>query len=164
MSDPSSERVMASKRPPGRAKANVPIPEFANVRILARDFAASWRFYAEVLGLPKGMGDATGPYAEFLWDGEARLGLFDRKLMASAVGRPDERAPAATVGPFALILQAPDVDALHADLVRRGVPILQGPTDRPDWRLRTIHLLDPDGNVVEVYSAIAGPPETSASA
>ena len=132
--------------------------EFSNVRLLVRDFAASWRFYRDVLGLTPGVGDARGPYAEFLWEGSARLGLFDRSRMARAVGRADDASATAHVGAFALILHTPDVDRTYAELVRRGAPILQGPTDRPDWHLRTVHVTDPDGNLVELYSDRPGPP------
>jgi lactoylglutathione lyase len=45
-----------------------------------------------------------------------------------------------------------DVDAEHARLQRAGVPVLAPPTDRP-WGERTLHVVDPDGNVVELTRA-----------
>jgi catechol 2,3-dioxygenase-like lactoylglutathione lyase family enzyme len=144
---------MPPKKPAGIARRAPTSPlDFSNVRILVRDFAASWRFYRDVLGLTPGVGDDSGPYAEFLWNGEARLGLFDRALMAKATGRPDARAATKAVGAFALILRTDNVDRVHAQLSSRGVVFLRGPTDRKEWRLRTIHLADPDGNVVELNS------------
>lgn len=41
------------------------------------------------------------------------------------------------------------VDALHADLVERGVDFFQGPTDQP-WGMRTAYFKDPDGHVWEL--------------
>lgn len=35
--------------------------EFAKVRLLVRDFARSWRFYRDTLGLTAGVGDVRGP-------------------------------------------------------------------------------------------------------
>src|SRR5204863_161005 len=42
-----------------------------------------------------------------------------------------------------------DVDAEHGRLVAAGVRVLAPPTDRP-WGERTLHIADPDGNVVEL--------------
>ncbi|MCI4360115.1 MAG: VOC family protein [Thermoplasmata archaeon] len=127
--------------------------EFANLRLLVRDFAVAWHFYRDGLGLTPGVGDASGPYAEFLWHGEARLALFDGARMAEAVGLPTA-GPARSVGGFTLILQTPDVDRAYSELLGRGVRFLQGPTDRKEWSLQTFHLRDPDGNVVEIYSEL----------
>jgi catechol 2,3-dioxygenase-like lactoylglutathione lyase family enzyme len=46
----------------------------------------------------------------------------------------------------------PAVDACHAELVAKGVPILRGPTDLPDWRHRTLFFRDPEGNIIEIYA------------
>jgi lactoylglutathione lyase len=44
------------------------------------------------------------------------------------------------------------VDACHAELVAKGVPILRGPTDLPDWRHRTVFFRDPEENIIEIYA------------
>jgi glyoxylase I family protein len=46
----------------------------------------------------------------------------------------------------------PAVDACHAELVAKGVPILRGPTDLPDWRHRTLFFRDPENNIIEIYA------------
>lgn len=46
----------------------------------------------------------------------------------------------------------PAVDACHAELVARGVRILRGPTDLPDWRHRTLFFRDPEDNIIEIYA------------
>jgi len=46
----------------------------------------------------------------------------------------------------------PAVDACHAELVAKGVPIVRGPTDLPDWRHRTLFFRDPEGNIIEIYA------------
>ena len=46
----------------------------------------------------------------------------------------------------------PAVDACHAQLVAKGVPILRGPTDLPDWRHRTLFFRDPEDNIIEIYA------------
>lgn len=44
------------------------------------------------------------------------------------------------------------VDACHAELLAKGVPIIREPTDIPDWRHRTLFFRDPEYNVMEIYS------------
>jgi catechol 2,3-dioxygenase-like lactoylglutathione lyase family enzyme len=48
---------------------------------------------------------------------------------------------------------APDVDRLHAELVRRGAIIKLAPTNMP-WGVREMHVADPDGNVIRFASPI----------
>jgi lactoylglutathione lyase len=45
-----------------------------------------------------------------------------------------------------------DVDSEHERLLAVGVRVLAPPTDRP-WGERTLHIADPDGNVVELTRA-----------
>ena len=44
------------------------------------------------------------------------------------------------------------VDACHAELAAKGVTILRGPTDLPDWRHRTLFFRDPEDNIIEIYA------------
>src|SRR6266704_2080565 len=46
----------------------------------------------------------------------------------------------------------PAVDACHAELVAKGVPVLREPTDLPDWRHRTLFFRDPEDNIIEIYA------------
>ena len=36
----------------------------------------------------------------------------------------------------------------------RGVALVAEPQDCPDWMMRTAHFRDPDGNLIEINSAI----------
>ena len=47
---------------------------------------------------------------------------------------------------------SPDVDAVHADLAKRGATIKSTPENKP-WGVREMQVADPDGNVLR----IAGP-------
>jgi lactoylglutathione lyase len=127
-------------------------PEFYGVRILVSDFAKSWRFYRDVLGLAPAKGHGEPPYGEFRWKNRAFVALFDGNLMATAVGLGLPRPSIKQVGNSALIFQVPDVDHLAKVLRSRGARLLRGPTNRPEWRLRTIHLRDPDGYLIEFNS------------
>jgi lactoylglutathione lyase len=125
---------------------------FSRVRIFAKNFDRSWRFYRDVLGLTPVPGHGHPPYGEFLSGKLPIVSIFDRTLMAKVVGLAPGRYPRGNVGRSGLIFETGDVDALAADLRRRKIRLLSGPTDRPEWHLRTIHLRDPDGYLIEVYS------------
>jgi len=128
--------------------------KFYAVRLLVRDFRKSFHFYRDRLGLTPAKGHGAPPYGEFVWKGVPLVSLFDRKLMATAVGLASGRYSRQNVGRSALILEVENVDRFAAQLRRRKVRLLKGPTDRPEWGLRTIHLQDPDGYLVEIYSRL----------
>lgn len=128
--------------------------EFYGVRLLVRDFRKSWHFYRDRVGLTPLQGSGEPPYGEFVWKKGVVLSIFDRKLMASAVGLTAGRYAGKNVGRSAVILEVKDVDRFAAQLRRRKVRLLQRPTDRPEWGLRTIHFQDPDRYLVEVHSRL----------
>jgi len=132
--------------------------EFARVRLLVKDFRKSWHFYRDVLGLTPVKGHGHPPYGEFESGGGAMISLFERERMAEAVGlAPGVYVPRYT-GRSALIFETKNVDQVAQKLRRKGVRLLQGPTDRPVWQLRTIHLRDPDGYLIEIYSGLRETP------
>jgi len=126
--------------------------EFSQVRLLTSDFRKSWHFYRDRMGLTPAKGHGEPPYGEFVFHGRPLLALFDRKRMASAVGLSPRPPSSKKIEGPALVFEVPDVDRAARGLRNRGVRLLKGPTDRPEWGLRTIHLLDPDQYLVEVYS------------
>ena len=60
--------------------------------------------------------------------------------------------PGAAAVQLAFRVPPPAVDACHAELVAKGVPVLRGPTDLPDWRHRTLFFRDPEDNLIEIYA------------
>ena len=86
------------------------------------------------------------------------ISIFERPRMAKAVGLAPGRYDPRSTGRSALILEADDVDEVARVLRRRKVRLLRGPTDRPEWGLRTIHFRDPDGYLIEVFSGLKRPP------
>jgi lactoylglutathione lyase len=129
-------------------------PHFYGLRLLVKDFDRSWRFYRDVIGLTPLPGHGKPPYGEFVEKNRSIVSLFDRKLMARALGFTPARYAATALGASAVIFEVKDVDAVARRLTRRKVRFLRGPTDQPAWGLRTIHLRDPDGNLVELYSPL----------
>lgn len=70
---------------------------------------------------------------------------------ADTAGRRGRSVPGSAAVQLAFRVPAPAVDACHAELVARGVPILREPTDLPSWRHRALFLRDPEDNVIELY-------------
>jgi catechol 2,3-dioxygenase-like lactoylglutathione lyase family enzyme len=122
-----------------------------NVRLLAAQFEAMFRFYRDTLGIQPSHGEETGTYASFDLPGGSSIALFRREHMAAAVGTTDRPADAAAQDRFALILEVDGLDARVDALATRGVAFLAPPRDMPDWGIRVAHLRDPDGNLLELY-------------
>src|SRR5205823_5268107 len=125
------------------------VPDRLGYAILfVSDLERSVRFYRDVVGLPFRF--ATDDYAEFATGG-AKFALFARSALPGLIGveAPAGEAPWPQ-GEVAFFVE--DVDVEHELLVAAGVHVLAPPTDRP-WGERTLHVADPDGNVVELTRA-----------
>jgi catechol 2,3-dioxygenase-like lactoylglutathione lyase family enzyme len=124
-------------------------PRLTHVRLLVADYPACFRFYRDVMGLEVVWGDEDGRYADFR-AGEAMVALYNRRLMAEAVGTADRPPDADAQDRAALIFEVEDVDAAAEQLGARGVEFVTEPEDRPDWGIRAAHFRDPDGNLIEI--------------
>ncbi len=122
-----------------------------SIRLLVQNFAACFDFYGGTLGLELTFGDRDGPYAEFA-SGTGRIALYDRKLMAQVVGTLGLPAHPGGQDTFLLSLSTEDVDARFKELIEAGVEGVTEPQDRPVWEIRTAHIRDPDGNLIEISS------------
>lgn len=121
--------------------------ELAQVRLLVSDFAACYRFYAEVLGLKPQSGATGGPYEKFSpATGSAGIALQDRSMMAEVL---DELGDTATGHRSLVVLRVDDLDAYCAEIAGRGATLLHGPAPMTE-RMRVAHLKDPEGNLVEL--------------
>lgn len=106
------------------------------VEALSRSVA----FYRDVIGLRVRIeGDG---YVEFEME-NTKFSLFERSKLPELIGREGGNPPCGEIG-----FLIDDVDAEAARLRGLGVEILTGPVDRP-WRERTLHVADPDGNIIE---------------
>jgi catechol 2,3-dioxygenase-like lactoylglutathione lyase family enzyme len=127
----------------------------SQIRILVDDFPTSYRFYRDVLGLtPQEHGGAAaqaeaGPYGAFKDEkgGATDLALFDRALMAKAIGADHGERGAADHA--VLAFRVPDVDAAYADAIGRGAQSAAAPVDQPAWGMRVAHVRAPEGTLIE---------------
>jgi lactoylglutathione lyase len=121
------------------------------VILFVADLERSVAFYRDVVGLPfRLQGDG---YVEFATQG-AKFGLYDRNRLEELTGQGPE-PPDRPGGEVVLLVE--DVDAEAARLRAAGAAILSGPLDRA-WGHRTVHVLDPDGFVVELAEEIQRQP------
>src|SRR6185503_6628539 len=102
-------------------------------------------FYREVFGLPVTFEDDNSAVFTF---GETMINLLRAPEAYELI------EPAKVAGPDAgsrmqLTLAVDDVDAMCAELVSRGVELLNGPMDRP-WGIRTASFRDPGGHIWEI--------------
>jgi predicted enzyme related to lactoylglutathione lyase len=128
-------------------------------RLLVTRFAEMFDFYQavlpEMLGAKLMKGTSAGPYANWDVEDQAILVLYDRATMAAVAGTeelPVNAAPAQDHTMF--VCRVDDVDAGAELCVRHGATLVVPPTDRPEWgpTLRTAHLRDPEGNLIELQS------------
>jgi lactoylglutathione lyase len=113
--------------------------------VYVSDLERSIAYYRDVVGLPFRF--ASESYAEFGTEG-AKFGLYARSHLPELIGREAASGEAPSPqGEVAFLVD--DVDAEHERVRAAGATVLTPPTERP-WGERTMHLLDPDGFVVEL--------------
>lgn len=120
-----------------------------HTRLLVDDYEGCFRFYHDVLGLQAAFGNETSEYADFA-AGNSSFSLFLRPAMELVVGAP----PELTIGPdrdrVVMVFAVDDLELAVHQLERKGANFVTGIETRPDWGIRTAHLRDPDGNLVEL--------------
>jgi len=117
----------------------------AAITLFVDDLDATKEFYTAVFGVPMRFEDEESAAFDF---GNTIVNL----LKASAAPELIDPAPVAAADAGArlqLTIAVDDVDAMCAELDRRGVQLLNGPMDRP-WGVRTASFLDPGGHIWEV--------------
>lgn len=130
--------------------------EMDNTGILVTKFNECFHFYSEVLGFNVKWGGLDSGYASFDAGKGKIIAIFDRYEMAEAVGTSSLPAYREAQDNFALILRVKeDLEKVVEHLQKNDVSILQGIQDRPDWGIRTVHLRDPDGNLIEIVANLA---------
>lgn len=125
--------------------------KFTHARLLVSNYEACFLFYRDLLGFDVAWGNENEDYAEFR-TGEIKLALFNRQLMAKAIGSADKPSFVESQDSIALIFAVDDVNKVYQRLTSQGVIFINEPLDRPEWGIRTTHFRDPDGNLIEINS------------
>ena len=107
-------------------------------------------FYANTLGFGLTFEDPSSAYFEM--EGASLLLLTIAGAQDLLSGEAVAAQHPAKVS-SQLVAFVEDVDAVHADLVAKGVEFVREPVDRA-WGMRTAHFRDPDGNIWEIARPI----------
>ncbi len=115
------------------------------ITLFTEDLERSKAFYGRVLGLPLVFEDPNS--AVFQFDNTVinllKIPAAHELIAPGKVASPEAGAwMQFTIG-------VDDVDAVCAELARRGVTLLNGPMDRP-WGIRTASFTDPSGHIWEI--------------
>lgn len=128
---------------------NAAINEVGAIILFVEDVQRSKAFYNGVLGIEVEFEDDES--VGFKFEGSHFIVLRVERASEQLRGEPTA-TPRAGATAF-LTSFTEDVDALHSDLVERGVNFFQVPTDQP-WGMRTAYFKDPDGHVWETAQAL----------
>ena len=120
------------------------------ITLFVEDPRRSQAFYQRVFGLPPAFEDESSAAFDF------------ENMIVNLLRAPAAReliAPATVAGQesgsrFQLTIWVDDTDALCAALAELGVPLLNGPLNRP-WGVRTATFTDPDGHIWEIAQQLS---------
>jgi catechol 2,3-dioxygenase-like lactoylglutathione lyase family enzyme len=122
------------------------------ITLFVEDPRRSQSFYEEVFGLP------------VIWEDEDSAAFrFENTIVnllkipaARDLIKPGSVSNRESGSRFQLTIWVDDADAVSAELMTRGVELLNGPMDR-EWGVRTASFTDPDGHIWEIAQRL---PET----
>ena len=126
--------------------------QLSQVRLLVSDIRACFKFYHGVLGLPVSWGEENSSYSSFD-AGDSTIALFGRQEMTDSIGG-DGPVSGGGQDRAALVLEVEDVDKEYQRLKSIGVSFVTEPADREGWGIRTAHLRDPDGTLIEIMQEL----------
>ena len=115
------------------------------ITLFVEDLAAAKQFYQRVFDLPVAFEDDDSAVFKF---GNTLVNLL-RTPAAHELIEPAAVASREAGVRHVFTLAVDDVDAMCAELARRGVELLNGPLDRP-WGVRTASFRDPGGHIWEI--------------
>jgi len=132
--------------------------KFSSVRLLVQDYKKCFEFYTEKLGLEPLWGDKEGCYASFKVtegvEGMEGLAIFVSDFMAPAVGNVEKTQPSGYREKSLVSLEVENVDETYQALLAKGLVFVNQPTDMADWGIRTVHLRDPEENLIEFFTPL----------
>ncbi len=124
--------------------------ELTHIWLLVEELPRALGFYRDTLGLD--VLNDLGEFVELKANENFQLSLFTRNAMR--LSEP-EIAIGPVSGQHATLAFAVDaLDDYCAGLRARGVSFVSDEANHPEWGLRTVFLLDPDGNLLCLYGGI----------
>jgi catechol 2,3-dioxygenase-like lactoylglutathione lyase family enzyme len=115
------------------------------ITLFTEDLEQAKEFYQNAFGLPIDFEDSNSAVFKF---GGTLINLL-KISEANGLIEPAKVANRESGARYMFTISVDDVDAMCAELVSRGVTLLNGPMDRP-WGIRTASFLDPAGHIWEI--------------
>lgn len=115
------------------------------ITLFVEDMVAAKAFYQTVFGLPVYYEDDASTVFQF---GQTLINLLETTAAPELI-EPARVASREAGHRFVFTIPVNDVDTMCAQLVGRGVKLLNGPMDRP-WGIRTASFMDPGGHIWEI--------------
>jgi catechol 2,3-dioxygenase-like lactoylglutathione lyase family enzyme len=115
------------------------------ITLFTENLEKSKEFYQNAFGLPIDFEDANSAVFKF---GDTLVNLL-KISEATELIEPARVANRESGARYIFTIQVDDVDVMCAELVSRGVKLLNGPMDRP-WGIRTASFMDPAGHIWEI--------------
>ncbi|MBX3035391.1 MAG: VOC family protein [Anaerolineales bacterium] len=115
------------------------------ITLFVEDLEETKKYYQNVFGLPIFYEDPNSAVFKF---GETLINLL-KISEANELIQPANVANRDSGSRFVFTIPVDDVDKMCAELISRGVKLLNGPMDRP-WGIRTASFVDPAGYIWEI--------------
>ena len=115
------------------------------ITLFTENLEQAKEFYQNVFGLPIDFEDSNSAVFKF---GGTLVNLL-KITEAKGLIEPAKVANRESGARYVFTISVDDVDAMCAELVGRGVKLLNGPMDRP-WGIRTASFMDPAGHIWEI--------------
>ena len=115
------------------------------ITLFVEDLAVAKAFYQRVFELPVAYEDENSAVFKF---GVTMINLLKTPAVGELI-EPAVMASPASGAQLVFTIAVDDVDSMCAQLAARGVPLLNGPMDRP-WGIRTASFQDSDGYIWEI--------------
>jgi predicted enzyme related to lactoylglutathione lyase len=129
----------------GSARTNAWPEGIFAITLFTENLEQAKEFYQNVFGLPIDFEDSNSAVFKF---GDILVNLL-KITEAEGLIEPAKVANRESGARYVFTISVEDVDAMCAELVRRGVKLLNGPMDRP-WGIRTASFMDPAGHIWEI--------------
>jgi predicted enzyme related to lactoylglutathione lyase len=127
------------------AKTNAWPKEIFAITLFTENLEQAKEFYQNVFGLPIDYEDSNSAVFKF---GSTLVNLL-KITEAKGLIEPAKVANRESGARHVFTISVDDVDAKCAELVSRGIKLVNGPMDRP-WGIRTASFMDPAGNIWEI--------------
>ena len=115
------------------------------ITLFTENLEQAKEFYQNVFGLPIDFEDSNSAVFKF---GGTLVNLL-KITEAKGLIEPAKVANRESGARYMFTISVDDVDTMCAELVGRGVKLLNGPMDRP-WGIRTASFMDPAGHIWEI--------------